>query len=151
QPLSPSRLAIHAQIAGMQPLLARTLGEHIEIQLIRGRDLWPALADPGQLETAVLNLAINARDAMPGGGTLTIQSENAHLDEAYTRANPDAAPGDYVMVAVGDTGSGMSAAVAARAFEPFFTTKDVGKGTGLGLSQAYGFVKQSGGHVQIYS
>jgi PAS domain S-box-containing protein len=151
QPLSPRRLDINAQITQMQPLLARTLGEHVEIQLIRGANLWPALADPGQLETAVLNLAINARDAMPHGGTLTIQTETAHLDEVYARANPDVTPGDYVMVAVGDTGSGMAPEVAARAFEPFFTTKDVGKGTGLGLSQVYGFVKQSGGHVKIYS
>ena len=129
----------------------RTLGEHIEIRSRHAADLWSATVDPGQLENAVLNLAVNARDAMPNGGQLTIETANVELDADQAADYPEIKPGQYVMIAVGDTGSGMPPDVVARAFEPFFTTKDVGKGTGLGLSMVYGFVKQSGGHVRIYS
>jgi CheY-like chemotaxis protein len=115
------------------------------------QDVWPSLVDPNQLSTALLNLALNARDAMPGGGKLTLESGNVYLDESYLKANSDVRPGPYVLVAVSDTGTGIPAAISDRVFEPFFTTKEVGKGTGLGLSMVYGFVKQSGGHIQIYS
>ncbi|HEY1382898.1 MAG TPA: PAS domain S-box protein [Dongiaceae bacterium] len=138
-------------ITDMGDLLRRALGEHIEVDLKLAGDLWPALADSGQVENSVLNLAINARDAMPDGGKLTIETSNAHLDDDYAAHNAEVMPGDYVMMAVTDTGSGMSAEVLAHVFEPFFTTKDVGKGTGLGLSMIYGFAKQSGGHAKIYS
>jgi CheY-like chemotaxis protein len=151
QTLVPRPTDVNALLGDMEPLMQRTLGEHIEIRLQRGQELWPATIDRGQLESAVLNLAVNARDAMPDGGRLTIETANAELDEGYAAINPDMRPGDYVMIAVSDTGTGMSADVLARAFEPFFTTKDVGKGTGLGLSMVYGFVKQSEGHARIYS
>jgi len=114
-------------------------------------DAWQAIVDPDQLSTALINLAVNARDAMPQGGKLTIETRNVALDEAYVRSNPDARPGAYVMVAVSDTGNGIPSAIRERVFEPFFTTKDTGKGTGLGLSMVYGFVKQSGGHIKLYS
>jgi PAS domain S-box-containing protein len=151
QTLMPRTTDVNALIGDMEPLMQRTLGEHIEIVLIRGSDLWPATIDRAQLENAVLNLAVNARDAMPKGGRLTIETANAALDGDYAASNPDVQAGDYVMVAVGDSGTGMSAEVVARAYEPFFTTKEVGKGTGLGLSMVYGFIKQSEGHVRIYS
>jgi PAS domain S-box-containing protein len=138
-------------ITDMGDLLRRALGEHIDVELKLAGDLWPALADSGQVENSVLNLAINARDAMPDGGKLTVETSNAHLDEDYAAHNAEVTPGDYVMMAVSDTGSGMSQEVLAHVFEPFFTTKEVGKGTGLGLSMIYGFAKQSGGHVKIYS
>jgi PAS domain S-box-containing protein len=138
-------------ITDMGDLLRRALGEHIEVELKLAGDLWAALADSGQVENSVLNLAINARDAMPDGGKLTIETSNAHLDEDYAAHNAEVTPGDYVLMAVTDTGTGMSPEVLAHVFEPFFTTKDVGKGTGLGLSMIYGFAKQSGGHVKIYS
>jgi signal transduction histidine kinase/ActR/RegA family two-component response regulator len=151
QPLDPKPTDINRQIAGMDPMLRRTLGEHIEIELVRGGGLWKAMVDSGQLENAILNLCLNARDAMPGGGRLTIETANAHLDADYAARQTELEPGQYVMVAVSDTGTGMDAATLERAFEPFFTTKDVGKGSGLGLSMVYGFVKQSKGHVRIYS
>jgi CheY-like chemotaxis protein len=135
----------------MDELLRRALGETIEVETVLAAGLWTTLADAHQLENVILNLAINSRDAMPEGGRLTIETGNAVLDEAYTRELPDVAPGQYVMLAVSDTGCGMPKEVAAQAFEPFFTTKPEGKGTGLGLSMAYGFAKQSGGHIRIYS
>jgi CheY-like chemotaxis protein len=133
------------------PLLRRTLGEHIDVRYIETAGLWPAMADPAQLESAVLNLALNARDAMPGGGRLTIELANKVLDESYARNHADVASGDYAMLAVSDTGHGMTPDVVARVFEPFFTTKPEGKGTGLGLAMVFGFIKQNGGHVNIYS
>ena len=138
-------------IGDMDELLRRTLGEHVEIELKLAGDLWPALADSGQVENSLLNLAINARDAMPEGGKLTIETSNVHLDEDYASSNAEVTPGDYVMMTVTDTGTGMPPDVLAHVFEPFFTTKEVGKGTGLGLSMIYGFAKQSGGHAKIYS
>ena len=135
----------------MSDLLRRTLGEQIAVETVLAGGLWRAHADPNQLEVAILNLAVNARDAMPNGGKLTIETANVHLDERYAAAQAEVLPGQYVMLAVTDNGTGMPPEVKARAFDPFFTTKDVGHGTGLGLSQVYGFVKQSRGHVKIYS
>lgn len=151
QPLAPKNIDIGEKIRGMEQLLRRTLGEHIECDFVLDRELWPASVDPGQLASALLNLVLNARDAMPEGGRLTVEVHNASLGESDLDVNGEARPGDYVMVAVTDTGSGMNAEVAGRAFEPFFTTKEVGKGTGLGLSMVYGFAKQSGGSMQINS
>src|SRR5262245_47287803 len=121
------------------------------METVLGGGLWPARVDPAQLETSILNLCVNARDAMPEGGRLTLETANCHLDDRYSRLHPGVPPGQYVLIAVTDTGTGMSADVAAKAFDPFFTTKETGKGTGLGLSQVFGFVRQSGGHVKIYS
>ena len=151
QPLMPKDIDIGRQVLGMEQLLRRTLGEHIECEFLPDRELWLASVDPGQLASALLNLVLNARDAMPDGGRLTVAVRNASLDKAYAEQNADARPGDYVMVAVTDTGCGMPPEVAARAFEPFFTTKDIGKGTGLGLSMVYGFAQQSGGSMKIDS
>ena len=138
-------------VAGMSDLLRRTLGEAIAIETVNAGELWSVLVDANQLESALLNLAVNARDAMPAGGKLTIETANCQLDEAYTARYEGLEPGPYVMIAVSDSGMGMTREVIERAFEPFFTTKEVGHGTGLGLSQVYGFVKQSGGHVRAYS
>lgn len=132
-------------------MLKRAIAGDVELRARPGADLWQSTIDPAQLESAITNLVVNARDAMPRGGTITIETENVVLDEAYAAANQDVVPGEYVMVAVSDTGSGIPQAVLTRVFEPFFTTKEVGKGTGLGLSMVYGFMKQSGGHVKIYS
>ncbi len=151
QPLEPEVVLASELIAGMDDMLRRTLGEHIEIEFIRGGGLWQTMADPGQLESALLNLCINARDAMADGGRLTIETANASLDQNYADAHADVQPGQYVMIAVSDTGAGIAAGDLARVFEPFFTTKAAGKGTGLGLSMVYGFVKQSRGHITIYS
>jgi CheY-like chemotaxis protein len=144
-------LDIHQVLAGMDGLLRRTLAEDIEIELVRGGGLWPAEVDPGQLEVSILNLAINARDAMPGGGRLTLETANTRLDEAYCAQNADVEPGQYVMISVSDTGRGIAAGIMDQIFEPFFTTKAPGKGTGMGLSMVYGFVKQSNGHIKLYS
>jgi CheY-like chemotaxis protein len=151
QTLIPEEVNFNRLAAELEDLLRRTLGEDIEIEMKLSQQLWTALADKGQVENALLNLTVNARDAMPAGGKLTIETGNVHLDEDYAAHNSEVAPGDYVMLAVTDTGKGMPAEVVDRAFEPFFTTKEVGKGTGLGLSMIYGFAKQSGGHVKIYS
>ncbi|MBA4100312.1 MAG: hypothetical protein C0484_26505 [Rhodospirillum sp.] len=151
QTLVPEEVDFNRLAAEMEDLLRRTLGEDIEIETKLSPQLWSALADKGQVENALLNLTVNARDAMPAGGKLTIETGNVQLDEDYAAHNSEISPGDYVMLAVTDTGKGMPPEVADRAFEPFFTTKEVGKGTGLGLSMIYGFAKQSGGHVKIYS
>ncbi|WP_226951329.1 response regulator [Rhizobium terrae] len=151
QPLEPKVVNIGRFLTGMEELLRRTLGEDIEIETIRSGGLWNVLVDPTQIENALLNLAINARDAMEGGGKLTIEAGNAFLDDNYVRQHADVPAGQYVMLAVTDTGTGMPPEVVEQVFQPFFSTKPVGKGTGLGLSMVYGFVKQSGGHVKIYS
>jgi signal transduction histidine kinase/CheY-like chemotaxis protein len=151
QPLMPRDIDIARKIVGMEQLLRRTLGEHIDCEFRLGQNLWQASVDPGQLASALLNLVINARDAMPSGGKLTVEVQNTALGESDADVHGDARPGDYVMIAVTDTGTGMTAEVAGRAFEPFFTTKEVGKGTGLGLSMVYGFARQSGGSMQIRS
>jgi signal transduction histidine kinase/ActR/RegA family two-component response regulator len=156
QPLEPQALDANRLVAGMAELIRRTIGETIEVETVLGGGLWPCFADPAQLENALINLAVNARDAMApneagGGGKLTIETANSHLDDLYAAANADVTPGQYVMLGITDTGGGMSAAVRERAFDPFFTTKGPGHGTGLGLSQVFGYVKQSGGHVKIYS
>ena len=151
QALQPKTLEANRLIASIEPMLRRTISEEIDLEFVRGAGLWFAEIDPGQLEVALLNLVINARDAMPHGGKLTIETGNAHLDEAYASLHDEVKAGQYVMISVSDTGTGMTPETLARAFEPFFTTKDVGKGSGLGLSMVFGFVKQSGGHVKIYS
>ncbi|WP_428377075.1 CHASE3 domain-containing protein [Lichenicoccus sp.] len=151
QPLAPKPIDIALTIPELIPLLRRTLGEHIDVRYVETAGLWPAMADAAQLESAVLNLALNARDAMPGGGRLTIELANKVLDETYARQHAEVEAGDYAMLAVSDTGHGMSREVAGRVFEPFFTTKPDGRGTGLGMAMVFGFVKQSGGHVKIYS
>jgi signal transduction histidine kinase/DNA-binding NarL/FixJ family response regulator/CHASE3 domain sensor protein len=151
QALTPRVIGLGRLLQDMTDMLRRTLGERIELEAVIGGGLWNTMIDQGQLENALLNLAINARDAMPNGGKLTIELANAYLDEVYARENAEVIPGQYVMIAVSDTGEGMPPEAMARAFEPFFTTKPEGQGTGLGLSQVYGFVKQSGGHVKIYS
>jgi signal transduction histidine kinase/DNA-binding response OmpR family regulator len=151
QALDPRSTNLGRLLQDMTDLLRRTLGERIEVESMVAGGLWNTLVDPTQVENAILNLAINARDAMPDGGKLTIEVANAFLDDAYAAQHVEVTAGQYVMLAVSDTGTGMPAAVVARVFDPFFTTKPEGKGTGLGLSQVYGFVKQSGGHVKIYS
>ncbi len=151
QPLRPSAIDLNALVSGMTSLLTRTLGETIAIDTPLAVDLWHTLVDPGQLEHALLNLTINARDAMPNGGKLAIETANAQLDEEYVKHEAEVAPGNYVMLSVSDTGTGMPPEVVERAVEPFFTTKETGQGSGLGLSMVYGFVKQSGGHIKICS
>jgi signal transduction histidine kinase/DNA-binding response OmpR family regulator len=151
QALEPRSTNVGRLLQQMTDLLRRTLGERVEVESMVAAGLWNTLIDPSQLENAILNLAINARDAMPEGGKLTIEVANAILDDTYASQHAELAAGQYVMVAVSDTGTGMPPEIAARAFDPFFTTKPEGKGTGLGLSQVYGFVKQSGGHVKVYS
>ena len=151
QPLEPKSVDLGRLVTGMSDLLRRTLGEQIAVETVLAGGLWRAHADPNQLEVAIINLAVNARDAMPTGGKLTLETANVHLDERYAAERAEVLPGQYVMLAVTDNGIGMPSEVKAKAFDPFFTTKDIGQGTGLGLSQVYGFVKQSRGHVQIYS
>lgn len=151
QALRPETTDVNVLIKGMMDLLVRTLGETIDVGAVLCDELWNTTIDRGQLEVALLNLAINSRDAMPRGGRLTIESENATLDEDYAAQNNEVTPGPYVMLVVSDTGTGMPAEIMAQVFEPFFTTKEVGAGSGLGLSMVYGFVKQSGGHITISS
>ena len=151
QPLNPRAGDANKLIVGMADLLVRTLGETIELQTISGAGLWTVEVDTTELEACILNLALNARDAMPDGGKLTIETSNAYLDDDYCRHHDGLNPGQYVVIGITDNGAGMSAETIEKAFEPFFTTKETGKGTGLGLSQVYGFIKQSGGHVRIYS
>lgn len=151
QPLEPTSVDVGRLVAGMSDLLRRTLGEKIAVETVLAGGLWRAFADGNQLEVAIINLAVNARDAMPDGGKLTIETANIHLDEIYAATQAEVLPGQYVMLAISDTGIGMSKEVKSKAFDPFFTTKEIGHGTGLGLSQVYGFVKQSRGHVNIYS
>jgi two-component system, NtrC family, sensor kinase len=151
QPLNPTVLDVNRALNGLSDFLRRVLGEDVSLEIVGGGGVWPVEADAAELEAAVLNLAVNARDAMPGGGKLTIEASNSYLDDGYRKQNPDVRPGQYVQITVTDTGLGMAKDVIDRAFEPFYTTKQSGQGTGLGLSQVYGFVKQSGGHVKIYS
>jgi signal transduction histidine kinase len=151
QPLSPKPLDLNALVRDLSELLHRSLGETIELETVSSARLWTVEVDHNQLEAALLNLAVNARDAMPGGGKLTIETANTSLDESYAAQHVEVQPGQYVMLSVSDNGEGMSEETLARAFEPFYTTKEVGKGTGLGLSMVYGFVKQSKGHVTLYS
>ncbi len=151
QPLEPKTVNIGRFVTGLQELLRRTLGEGVTVETVVADDLWNSLVDPTQVENALLNLAINARDAMEGSGRLTIEARNALLDEAYAREQTDLVAGEYVLLSVTDTGSGMAPDVLLRAFEPFFSTKSEGHGTGLGLSMVYGFIKQSGGHVNVFS
>ena len=151
QTLAPQSTDINRLITDMSELLRRTLGSNIDVEAVLAGGLWRALVDPVQLENTLLNLAINARDAMPDGGKLTIESANTYLDEEYAESRSEVTAGQYVLIAVTDSGDGMTPEVMERAFEPFFTTKSEGAGTGLGLSQVYGFVKQSGGHIALYS
>src|SRR5882724_882954 len=151
QPLQPRNVDINGTVLDIAKLLRPTLGEQIEINSILDQEVATSHIDASQLANSLLNMAINARDAMPDGGKLLLETRNVVLDEAYAQANPDAKPGPYLMLAVSDTGTGMSKEVQDRVFEPFFTTKEVGKGSGLGMSMVYGFVKQSGGHIRIYS
>jgi CheY-like chemotaxis protein len=151
QTLEPREVNVNALVRGMAPLVSRSIGEavRVKIDLMTGEP--KAVIDPSQLESTILNLAINARDAMPNGGMLAIETQPAYLDEAYCAQYPEVMPGHYIMVAVSDTGTGIPADLIEKVFQPFFTTKEPGKGSGLGLSMVYGFIKQSGGHIQIYS
>jgi signal transduction histidine kinase len=151
QPLQPRSVDVNALVVEAARLLRPTLGEQIEIESMLAHDSAPALIDPSQLSTAILNLALNARDAMPDGGKLTLETKNVVLDDNYAAMNSEVTPGNYVLIAVSDTGEGIPASLLDKVFEPFFTTKDIGRGSGLGLSMVYGFVKQSNGHIRIYS
>jgi PAS domain S-box-containing protein len=151
QPLQPREIDVNALVVEAAKLLRPTLGEQIDIQSELSSDTWAAMVDPNQLTTAVINLSLNARDAMPGGGKLTLETRNVYLDETYAGMHSEVAAGNYIMVAVSDTGAGITPENLEKVFEPFFTTKEIGKGTGLGLAMVFGFVKQSGGHVKIYS
>ena len=151
QALEPREVKINELVNGMAPLVSRSIGETIQVKVVPMAGEPMAVIDPSQLESAILNLAINARDAMAGGGLLTIETQASYLDEAYAARHPEVVPGHYVMVAVSDTGSGMSPELLEKVFQPFFTTKEQGKGSGLGLSMVYGFIKQSGGHISVYS
>ena len=151
QVLRPRAFNLNATVQGMIDLLRRTLGETIELEVVSDAGLWQCVADPGQMENALLNLALNARDGMPTGGKLTIETANARLDDEYAAAQEEVTPGQYVLLAVSDTGVGMAPEVVEKAFEPFFTTKEAAGGSGLGLSMVYGYVKQSNGHIKIYS
>ncbi len=151
QALDPTRVDLNRLVAGMSDLLRRTLGETINIETILAAGLWPTFVDTNQVENALINLCVNARDAMPEGGRLTIETANTYLDDAYARQFGDVTPGQYALLSVTDTGSGIPSELMERAFEPFFTTKPAGQGSGLGLAMVHGFIKQSGGHIRIYS
>jgi signal transduction histidine kinase/CheY-like chemotaxis protein len=151
QPLEPRVLDVNKLVGGMSELLRRTIGENVRVETVLAGGLWRTFADPAQLENAIVNLCVNARDAMPDGGKLTLETTNAHLDDSYATQHDEVLAGQYVMISVSDTGTGMPPEVIERAFDPFYTTKGAGRGTGLGLSQVHGFVKQSRGHVKIYS
>ena len=151
QSLDPQSVEVDGLVRSMEDLLVRTLGEQVRLKVISTPDLWPALSDINQLESAILNLAINARDAMPDGGQLTVEAQNVVLDAAHLAAHSEAQPGDYVALSVSDTGAGMDPATLSKAFDPFFTTKPIGQGTGLGLSTIYGFLRQIGGHASLHS
>ncbi len=151
QPLAPKVVNVNRLVDDMARLLGRTLEQNIDLRFLPGSGLWPVLIDPVNLEAALANLVVNARDAMPDGGRLLIETMNATLDADFAQANPGARPGDYVVLAASDTGTGMAPEILDRIFEPFFTTKEIGKGTGLGLSMVFGFVKQSGGYIKAYS
>jgi signal transduction histidine kinase len=151
QPLKPEVVEPNRLVAGMSDLLRHSIGAMVRLETVLAAGTWRTEVDPNQLENVILNLGVNARDAMPDGGRLTVETQNVHLDARYVAAEMGVPPGQYVMIAVSDTGGGMTPDVLAKAFDPFFTTKEPGKGTGLGLSQVYGFVKSSGGHIKIYS
>jgi signal transduction histidine kinase len=151
KPLDPVVVDVNELVMAMSDLLQRTLGERINVRTVLDAEAWSIETDPTEFEAAILNLAVNARDAMPSGGELSIETANIELDQAYAESNADVRPGPHVMIAVTDTGTGMAEEVLKKVFEPFFTTKPDGRGTGLGLSQVYGFVKQTGGHVKLYS
>ena len=151
QPLAPQVTDANKLVSGMSELLRRSIGEAVVVETVLAGGLWPTMIDAGQLENALVNLCVNGRDAMPDGGKLTIETSNAELDDRYTAEHDEVAPGHYVLISVTDTGTGMAPEIVERVFEPFYTTKGVGKGTGLGLSQVFGFIKQSNGHVKIYS
>jgi CheY-like chemotaxis protein len=151
QPLQPREVDVNALVIEATNLLRPTLGEHVEVRIVLAGDTARALIDPSQLTNAILNLALNARDAMAEGGQLVIETSNVGLDDSYASINRDVSAGNYVMIAVTDSGHGIPAGILENVFEPFFTTKEVGKGSGLGLSMVYGFVKQSNGHIKIYS
>ena len=149
--LEPKLVNLNTFVSGLTDMLRRTLGETIVLSTSLGSDLWFSRVDPSQVESAIINLAVNARDAMPDGGRLLVETSNVHIDEAYAAAEAGLSPGDYIRLSVSDDGAGMPAAIRERAFEPFFTTKEKGRGTGLGLAMVYGFARQSGGHATIYS
>jgi CheY-like chemotaxis protein len=151
QALEPALIDVNRLVGGMSELVRRTLGEPIGIETVLSACVWNIFCDPNQLESAMLNLVLNARDAMPDGGRLTIETQNAELDETYAASQDEVVPGQYVMISISDTGTGMPPEVVAQVFEPFFTTKRTGEGSGLGLSMVYGFIKQSGGHIKISS
>jgi nitrogen-specific signal transduction histidine kinase/CheY-like chemotaxis protein len=151
QPLQPQRIAVNEVVTGLAHRLRQTLGGRYEVALDLAPEVWPVVADPAQLEAALVNLATNARDAMPDGGRLAVATGNARLDEDYAAHYPDLRPGEYALIAISDTGSGMPPEIVARIFEPFFTTKEHGQGTGLGLATVFGYMKQSGGHINVYS
>ena len=151
QPLDPRLVDVNQLLVGLSDFFRRTLGENVDLEIVAGAGVWQVEVDPSQMEAAILNLVVNAKDAMSEGGKLTVETSNAFIDETYSRMNAGIHVGQYVQISVSDTGSGMSSEVQEKAFDPFFTTKQPGEGTGLGLSQVYGFVKQSGGHVKIYS